>query len=347
MRRQLVSLLVLTAAPAHAERAPQPLADVAPKSAQMRDHVGPVAAAPRGGDEPFTAHVAQDGQTVRVRFSASYAGDPAVAQSYVDFLGGLPHGSELGRLRILIATPAEVRELCGGAEGTLACYDPSRSEMTVPGEQLPDADGVTTSYVMAHEYGHHIARWRSNAPFSALSFGPKLWASHELVCLNTLRGRLAPGDEGADYLANPGEAWADTYAHLTYPDVPWQYTPLLRPTARSKRWALRDVHDPWTAPAQRVFTGRFVVGGPGALTFRVPLRLDGTLRAALDGPAGANLDIRVRSLGRDAGATRAPGADDVFRVRYACRELDSEWVVFRVVRRSGHGPFTLTVRYAG
>jgi hypothetical protein len=291
--------------------------------------------------------VAPDGQTVSVRFSGGYTADPVVAQSYVDFLGGLPHDTELGRLRMFIATPAEVQELCGGVEGTLACYDPVGNEMTVPGEQLAEEEGVSTSYVITHEYGHHVARWRSNAPFPALSFGPKYWASFEQVCLNTIRGRLVPGDEGVNYLANPGEAWADVYAHLTYPDVPFQFTPLLRPGARAKASALRDVTDPWTAPAKRVFRGTFAPGGTGTRTYRVALRLDGTLRGALDGPGGANYDIRVRSLGRDAGGTDAAGSSDVFRVKYACRELDSEWVVFRVVRRSGYGPFTLTVRYAG
>ena len=347
MRRLLALLLLLGASPAHAG-APQPLVDVPPTTTAFRDHVGPrPAAARRAGDSPPVAYAAPDGQTVSVRFSGGYEPDPEVARSYVEFLGGLPHGRELGRLKVHIATPREVRRLCGGQEGTLACYDPSAGEMTVPGEQLDERSGITTSYVMAHEYGHHVASWRSNAPFSALSFGPKYWASHEQVCLNTLRGRLAPGDEGMNYLSNPGEAWADTYAHLTYADVPWQYTPLLRPTPASKRHALRDVLAPWTAPTERVFRGTFGTAGRSVRAFRVPLELDGTLRAELDGPDAAGYDIRARSLGREAGGTSRPGSDDVFLVRYACRELDSEWVQLRVVRRHGFGPFTLTVRYAG
>ena len=183
MRRRLPAIAVLAvltgAAPAVARTA-QPLVDLAPQATAFRDHVGPTtrARARQAGDSPSVAYRAADGQTVSVSFSESYTPDAAIAQTYVDFLGGLPHGTELRRLKMYIATPAEVQAFCGGQDGTLACYDPTASRMTVPGEQTAANDsGVTTSYVIAHEYGHHIARYRSNAPFPALSFGPKRWAS--------------------------------------------------------------------------------------------------------------------------------------------------------------------------
>lgn len=331
-------------------RRPVPLVDAAPASTAFVDRVGPVARSALRvvGRSPAVSYAARDGLRVSVAFSSSYAADPAVAKSYVDFLDGLPHGSELGRLRVFIAPPDEVLAACGGEQGTLACYDPSTLTMTVPGEQLPSgAGGVTTSYVLAHEYGHHVARFRSNAPFPALSFGPKLWASQERVCLLTLQGRLAPGDEGANYLSNPGEAWADTYAHLTYPDVGWQFTPLLAPDAAAYDAARRDVLTPWTRSVTTVFHGRFARGGSSVRSFSFPLSLDGSLRVALSGPARANLDLALYSMGRRAGATSAPGSRDVYSQRFACREAPVERVVVRILRRSGAGPFSVAVTRAG
>lgn len=354
MRRITVPLAVVAGllSPGVAPAAPTaaPLVDLAPWKAGFADHVGPPARSSSrvAGDSAPAVYMAPDGQTVTVRFSKSYEPDPEIAQTYVDFLGGLPHGSELGELKVYIATPKEVKAYCGGQDGTLACYDPNAGRMTIPGEPTAqNEDGVTTSYVMTHEYGHHIANHRDNRPFPALEYGPKRWASHERVCIHAIEGRLAPGDEGADYLDNPGEGWADAYAHLKYPSVPWQFSPILEPTAASRTFALADVLEPWTKPAIKMFGGRFDPGGPRAQTFSVTLRLDGALRIALGGPAGTNFDIEVSSLGERRGRTRGRGSTDVFHIPVACREVDSERLVIRVRRIKGFGAFTVKATHAG
>src|SRR5919201_2056625 len=92
------------------------------------------------------------------------------------------------------------------------------------------ACGVPRDFTIAHEYGHHIASNRVNSPWTALDSGAKRWATYEHVCQGTRQGRLFPGDEDYHYWDNPGEGFAESNAHLNYPDVsvPWGYNPLLR-----------------------------------------------------------------------------------------------------------------------
>lgn len=353
--RVAAALLVLAAAvPATAgatRRAAQPLRNLAPVStAGFRDWTGPSTKtrARAATDSPVVAYTTKTGDVVRVNFSGSYTPDPRVAQAYVDFLGNLPHGSELSELRVYIATPQEVQADCGGVDGTLACYNSGDLTMTVPGQETADdGSGITTAYVVAHEYGHHIANFRASPPFPTIAFGPKYWASEELVCDRTLDKKLFPGDEGQHYLQNPGEAWADTYAHLVYPDATWQFTPLLTPTTESKAAALRDVLQPWTRPVTRVFRGRLRAGGARTKAFEFALHLDGSLRVRLAGPRHANFDVSISSDGHHIHTTRARGSRDGYSTRYACRQRPTEEVRLTVVRRSGSGPFRLTLDYAG
>jgi hypothetical protein len=258
----------------------------------------------------------------------------------------LLHGDELGELRVVVATPDEVVAECGGMEGTLACYDPNTETMVVPGEQPDDAEGVSVSYIVAHEYGHHVAANRTSRPFSALDYGPKYWASEQLVCLGALQGLLAPGDEGFAYAANPGEAWAETYAMLKYPTGrEWAYTERLKPTGAALKAARRDVVDPWQHQKERRYQGRLGAVSRRSYTFK--LHLDGQLSLRLIGPSGTDFDLAVASDGVEQGTTEAPGSRDLLRYEAACRERSTETVTVTVQRRSGTGRFTLIARYAG
>jgi hypothetical protein len=246
----------------------------------------------------------------------------------------------------VVATPDEVVAECGGADGTLACYDPTSETMVVPGEQPDDAEGVTVSYIVAHEYGHHVAANRTSRPFSALDYGPKYWASEQLVCLGTLQGLLAPGDEGFAYSSNPGEAWAETYAMLKYPTGrEWAYTDRLTPTDAALKAARRDVVDPWERQKERRYHGR--LGATSRRSFRFKLRLDGQLSLRLLGPSGTNFDLAVASDGVDQGSTDDAGSRDVLSYDVACRERSTETVTATVRRVRGRGRFTLIARYAG
>src|SRR3954453_5688133 len=224
--------------------------------------------------------------SIPVTLASSYTGDPAVAQTYATFLGTLPHGPELASLKVTVVPSSEVAADCGGqpSDGILACYGSDDQTMIVPGDQAAGSD-ISVDYVITHEYGHHIADHRSNAPLAAIDFGPKRWSSYELVCSNTLDGKLAPADEGANYLSNPGEAWAEAYARLVYPTEAWRFTPVLKPTAGSALAAMADVAQPWTKRVTTTFTGT------STRTFKLPITLDGAFTLQLDGPAKANYDL--------------------------------------------------------
>jgi hypothetical protein len=341
----LAGVLVLPATAA--ARTPQPLVDLPPQTTSFADRV--ITSAPKRASAASAprAYAAPDGTSVIVRFTESYTENPDVAQTYVNFLASLPHGTELGQVNLLLATPQEVEQTCGGGDGVLACYNARTHQMVVPGEQVESQTGVTTSYVMAHEYGHHVAALRENPPFSALDVGPKIWASYEKVCDRVLGGQLAPGAEGRYYTANPGESWAETYARLTYPDEPWRFSSLLKPDAGALDAARRDVLAPWVAPAVKTFIGRFTATGPDAKRFLFALTLDGAMKVKLHGPSRARYDLRVTSLGQTRGQSQGNAARDELSWRAACRERRNETVAVRVLRHSGTGPFSVTVTYAG
>jgi hypothetical protein len=347
-----IASALFPAAAAAGTREADVLLDLAPTGTRFKDRVfapgaARIAVARAAQSVQFTPYAVKEGYSVPVALSPQYSSNAQVARSYVEFLDSLPHGRELMNLYVYIAPPAEVAQTCGGPDGTLACYDGRSHVMVVPGEQMDSGTGVTTSYVVTHEYGHHIAAFRSNAPFSAFATGPKYWSSYELVCIQAQTGRLFPGNEAENYLSNPGEGWAEAYAHINYRDQEWIFTPLLKPDEGAFAAAAKDIGLPWTGPRTRAFRGRFGKGGPRSRSFSVDLKLDGAFSAQLKGPRGTNYNMKISSLGRERGRTKAAGSSDRLGFAAACREQPTERVTLTVTRARGAGRFTLRVRYAG
>lgn len=347
----VLTLAVLLPAAAQAKSRAQRLIDLAPAVTAFKDNVVPASRSVRGRSAAvagFKAYATKQGYSVAVAVSGRYANpDPGIAQSYVDFLDSLPHSTELSKLAVYIAPADEVLSICGGQEGTLACYDAGSHVMYVPGEQQTTTSGVTTSYVVTHEYGHHIAAFRSNAPFDAFATGPKYWSSYERVCDRSNQGVLFPGNETDHYFANPGEGWAETYAHMKYRDQAWTFSDQMQPDEGAYAAAALDVGTPWRGQSTKAFKGTFGRRGSSTRQFSFPLTLDGALSLRLSGPRASNYNLVVSSDGGGSGSTSAPGSHDVLAYQAACRTLPTEHVTVTVKRVEGSGPFSVRLSYAG
>ena len=295
------------------------------------------------------------GETVTVYASNSYAVDPALGQRWADFLASLLHGSELAAVTVLLATPDEIKRICGGF--AVACYDDApavagpcarchssarRGLLYAPGED-PSPD-LSAEAVITHEYGHHVAADRSNAPWLALDWGPKRWASSMQVCANARAGQLAPGAEDPiAYKLNPGEGWAETYRVLNerrfgLPEAPWQIvSDSLYPDEAALTAAEEDVTAPWQRATTTARTAS-LTRTTRARTYTIATKLDGTLKLALRPSAGLRLTLDVDASGRRVLHTVAARA--IARTTTICGARSYR---IRVTATRGSGSFRLTV----
>src|SRR5918911_2743263 len=211
------------------------------------------------------------GEAVTVYVSDSYAQDPAIPQRWANFLSSLVHGSELALVTAYLAPLDEVQTVCGA--DALACYSPRDSLLVAPGE-APTSD-ISAEAVVTHEYGHHIAAHRSDAPWAAVDYGTKRWASYLQVCRRTRAGELHPGAESIpDYELNPGEAFAETYRVLNQRraglmETPWNIVDQsLYPSSAALALVEQDVTTPWTKAAATTYRSSLSARAP-ARTFSV------------------------------------------------------------------------------
>jgi hypothetical protein len=232
-----------------------------------------------------------DGYSVHLLVSDVYATDRTADQSFVDFLDGLLHKTELGTLTVDIEAADELQLTCG--VDALACYFLQQSTLYVPGEDPDPAHPL--EQIIAHEYGHHVARSRNNYPWPAAIWGPKRWASYMNVCANVQDGHMFPGAETADqYAFNPGEGWAEAYRAVnaarigTWGSIGWDIVdPFFIPDAGATNAVVADVLSPWSAPRIRTIRGRFY--GPGARTWSLPTADDGVITASVRSANGTRL----------------------------------------------------------
>jgi hypothetical protein len=286
------------------------------------------------------SYATPDGYQVAVEASESYPVDSAADQKLVDFLASRVHGPELGDLSVYVGTPQEIIDLCGGDPTVVACYAIDEARMYVPGESV---HGIPVEYPLTHEYGHHIALWRSNSPWDALDWGAKYWSSAMHICTGVRRGLLFPGNQGKHYWDDPGEGFADGYAHMHYPHEPWNYNQLMRPDAGTFAAIRRDVLHPWTGPRSRTFHGR-LGKRHGSRTFHIEVKLDGDMAFNLTAARGASYVVQAQIPDFAAGQRLGNGGQ--FGVEW-CRHRAVDHVTLTVRRRAGSGPFALRVSWPG
>ncbi len=280
------------------------------------------------------------GETVTVYASNSYTVDPALGQRWADFLASLLHGSELSSVTVLLATPDQIKRICGGF--AVACYDDRGGLLYAPGED-PNSD-FSAEAVITHEYGHHVAAHRSNAPWLALHRGPKRWASSMQVCAKARANQLVPGAEDPiSYGINPGEGWAETYRVLNerrrgLPEPPWQIvSDSLYPDDAALTAAEQDVTTPLQTETTTTRTAS-LTPTTSAVTYTIATELDGTLRVALRPSAGLRLTLDVYASGTRVVHTVAARA--IARTTTICGARSYR---IRVTATRGTGSFRLTV----
>jgi hypothetical protein len=229
-----------------------------------------------------------DGSGVTVAISITAACEvtctAAEPQALADFLGTLIHGSEMELLTVQLDTPSQIELDCGyGAE---ACYFTSENKIVLSGNGEAAPEGASRDFILAHEYGHHVAHHRlSPAPFpAAIDWGPPHWASVENVCQGARAGALFPGNEGLHYFSDPGEAFAESFARYRFPDsgLGWRYLAALKPGPAAFEAIREDTLEPWLGRSSFLLSGEVPLGASGGVvkSFRTPLDGAVSLRPA-------------------------------------------------------------------
>ena len=218
-------------------------------------------------------------------------------QRIASFIGTLIHGPEVSLLTVQLDTEFQLGFDCGfGAE---ACYFTGENKIVIGGYEVMDGDGATLEFVLAHEYGHHVAAHRDMpAPFGeAVDWGTARWASEENVCNGKQRGRLFPGDEGENYFENPGEAFAEAFAHNRFPElsIRWRYLGSLKPTPASLQAIREDTLSPWRGRTSFVLSGRVPARGEGAAVEPLRTPLDGKVSLRPVSLRGHGYELALRS----------------------------------------------------
>jgi hypothetical protein len=284
------------------------------------------------------AYTTSSGERVVVYVSTAYGADESVGRRWADYFASLPHGSELGGLRAYVAPLDDVAELCGAY--ALGCY--GDSELVTIGDS---SAGTPPASVAAHEYGHHVAANRDNAPWPALDWGTKRWATYANICGRERAADVFPGNEGPMYELNPGEAFAESYRVLvetggTALGYAWPIVDdSFRPDARALELVREDVLHPWAAPSPTRIQARFH-GKSRAWATTIATPLDGALRIELTVPNGG-VDDAVLSSGTSRPVTAvwdAPG-----RKSLTYRVCGARSVKLRVTRGGAVARFALRV----
>lgn len=286
----------------------------------------------------FRGSYAAGGMMIKIAISPSYAADAAEAQSWADFLASLPQSGDAASMQVYFAPLREMQRACGNDAD--ACYDPNDSLLILLGETAPD--GASIEEVAAHEFGHHIANHRSNAPWSADSWGPKRWATKLGVCQGVRGETMFPDDQGDNYDRNPSEGWAETYrVSAGQNPTDWSIvSDIFRPDAATQKIALLDATDPWPGASVSTTSGKLLKGRAKTTKLRISVPQDGRVTVRLNSSKGLNADLDLYDSGGRSriGSSHLRGTSDSVTGTLCGQRT----VLARVTRASGSGSFKLT-----
>jgi hypothetical protein len=242
------------------------------------------------------------GEQVHISVSDELVSDDAENQRWADFLGSVPHGSELEEVTVYFAPVAEVKTICGAS--ALACYSPTQRLIVAPAEETEGQPPRQS--IVAHEYGHHLANSRLNTPWRGVALGTKRWATYMGICAGVEEGTLSL----QEYELDPAEGFAESYRllverKLALQPTPWEIVdPLFEPDDTALALIEQDVADPWLRNTV------LAVKGARTRTIRFSTPLDGKLTLSLRAPRSSVYELRVpglpvrRALGRGPATVR-------------------------------------------
>ena len=321
-------------------------------SARVLGRQGSVTAGPASATARSSTHATfvggtyatANGASVTVRVSAAFPDGSDRGQRWAEFFSTMPHGDELSTVTVTVVTGAELPASCHS--DALGCYGPG--EIVFADEII---GGITPEEVARHEYGHHVAASRLNAPWPALDWGPKRWATAAHVCGDVTAGSAHPGDEGDNYAENPAEAWAEVYRILaertagspgnTWSIVAGHYFPDDAVLAAARE----DVVHPWTTPTTRRLSGMFTKRGKPQWQRILATPLDGNITIKLSMPAGRRHDVTL--LAANGRTVLAHWTAFTTKTRTIATTICGQRsVVLRVTRGNAPGPFSVVVTSA-
>jgi hypothetical protein len=299
-------MILLLAAPAAAEAHDSPLRRAAfavPRPAlPLRDVVreapgssGARIAATASGQRYSLNDGSDDSIAVEVTAACQQECSAADPQAIASAIGTFIHGPEVNLLTVQLDTPFQLGFDCGFE--AQACYFGGENKIVISGNADPAPDSASREFVLAHEYGHHVAQHRDMpAPFpAAIDWGTERWSSVEDVCQGHRSGDFFPGDEERNYYEDPGEAFAESFAFNRFPGaaVKWAWTPSLRPSVTSFRALRRDTLRPWLGRTRFTVSGHVPRSGVVVREFRTPF--DGRVSIGPAGKPGLGYQLVIRS----------------------------------------------------
>ena len=251
--------------------------------------LGAVVLAPGASAEIVTS---QDlaGRTITFDMRA----DGVDVEWYAEQLRSAAHGDEITRVRFLIVSASDLRQICGG--GAAGCYSRGdEARITVPA-----GTSELVLHTLVHEYGHHIDASRGVAAASREPNGSASWWEARQIAQLLAEGSVSH-TYSLGWERSIGEIFAEDYAqlHLETPfKIGW-----LDPPSDVVRDALRkDLENVPATPAPAAPKPPVIIERRGVLRatarIEIPFELLGPGRRVTFkgrvGPAGARVKMELR-----------------------------------------------------